>query len=82
MRKKILIGHVVFINQIGVVKCGGVVVNVEKINLVVNLINMSQKTMKKIQMMKKRKMKQKNKSYLSILSVFVVKKLDIELINV
>jgi len=82
MKKKISIGHVVSINQIGEVKCGGVVVNVEKINLVVNLINMSQKTMKKIQMMKKRKMKQKNKSYLSILSVFVVKKLDTELINV
>lgn len=63
MKKKISTGLVVFINQIGVVKCGGVVVNVEKISLVVNLINMSQKMMKKIQMMKKGKMKQKNKSY-------------------
>ena len=78
MKKKTSTGLVVSINQIGEVKCGGVVVNVERINLVVNLTNMNRKMMKRIQMMKKRKVRQKNKNYLSILSVFVVKKSVIE----
>ena len=37
MKKKILIGHVVYINQNGAGKCGGVVESVVRINQVVNL---------------------------------------------
>lgn len=48
LKKKILIGHAEFTNQNGVVKCGGVVVNEEEINLDVSLTSMKQKqTMKK-----------------------------------
>jgi len=47
MRKKILIGLAECINLNGEVKCGGVVVNEAKINLVANSVNMKHKTMMK-----------------------------------
>lgn len=46
MKKRILIGHVEFINLNGVAKCGGAVVKEKKTNLVANLVNMNTKMMK------------------------------------
>ena len=40
MKKKILIGHVVYINQNGAGKCGGVAVKVQKRLPDVNFLNM------------------------------------------
>ena len=77
-KKRILIGHVEFINQNGVEKCGGVVVKEEKINQVANSANMfKEEQMKMMTNIKINKhQKQKNKKCCDNFGVNVVRKQD------